>query len=73
MVVNIVGATNHKEMKIMNNEEIEMKKKELIQHFGTIKALREASVEELRQVSGIGPEIAKNIHEKFHSVSEKGE
>lgn len=33
MVVNIVGVTNHKEMKIMNREEIEAMKKGLMKHY----------------------------------------
>lgn len=46
------------------------KKKDLIEHFGSIKSLREASVEELLQVSGIGPDLAQIIYETFHSTSE---
>ena len=33
MVVNIVGATNHKEMKIMNRDELKAMKHDLMKHY----------------------------------------
>lgn len=37
-------------------------KKALIQHFGTVKAIKAASVEELCAVKGVGPKLAEAIH-----------
>jgi excinuclease ABC subunit C len=37
-------------------------KKALIQHFGTIKAIKAATVEELVAVDGVGPKLAATIH-----------
>lgn len=37
-------------------------KKRLIQHFGSVKAIKAASVEELCAVEGVGPKLAETIH-----------
>ena len=37
----------------------------LAQHFGSIKALEEASIEELRTIDEVGPKIAQAIAEFF--------
>jgi excinuclease ABC subunit C len=37
-------------------------KKALIQHFGSVKAIKAASVEELAAVKGVGPKLAQTIH-----------
>ena len=42
----------------------EVKKKELLKHFGSVKKVKEASIEELVQVKGINENIAKKIKEK---------
>jgi DNA ligase (NAD+) len=39
----------------------------LAEEFGTINALREATVERLLRVNGIGPIMAEDIHKYFHS------
>ena len=39
------------------------RKKALLSYFGSFKAIREASVEELRKVPGVGPALAFKIHE----------
>ena len=41
------------------------RKKELLRRFGSLKKVREASVEELREVKGISEELAKNIRERL--------
>ena len=41
----------------------EVKKKELLKHFGSVKKIKEASIEELTSVKGITNEIAKRIKE----------
>jgi excinuclease ABC subunit C len=39
----------------------------LIRHFGAVERIRGASVEELRQVTGIGPDLAQKIYEELHA------
>ncbi|MDD2857635.1 MAG: excinuclease ABC subunit UvrC [Candidatus Nanopelagicales bacterium] len=46
------------------------KAKALLKHFGTIKALRAATIDELQGVSGIGPSLASRIHGHLHTGSE---
>jgi len=41
----------------------EVRRKTLIKHFGSLKKLRAATVEEIAQVPGIGPRTAEAIHE----------
>ena len=41
----------------------EVKKKELLKHFGSVKKIKEATIEELTSVKGITNEIAKKIKE----------
>ena len=56
-----------KQMKKSELDEIngigEVKKKELLKHFGSVKKIKEATVEELTSVKGITNEIAKKIKE----------
>jgi len=40
----------------------------LADHFGSMKAIREASLEDLSEASEIGPIIAKSIHDFLHSA-----
>lgn len=42
-----------------------VKKVELLKKFGSLKNIKEASVEEIAKVKGIGPELAKKIKEKL--------
>ena len=42
------------------------KKKALLTHFGSLKKLKEASVEELEAISGISKKIAENIYGEFN-------
>jgi excinuclease ABC subunit C len=42
--------------------------KVLLKHFGSVKAVRSASVEELQVVTGIGPGLAVAIHAGLHSA-----
>lgn len=41
------------------------RKKALLHHFGSAKAAREASVEDLARVQGISPALAQKIHDTF--------
>lgn len=43
------------------------KKKQLLKHMGSLKRVKNATIEELCEVQGIGPEIAKNIFNFFHN------
>src|SRR5262249_37174870 len=39
----------------------------LADHFGSMQKLADASLEDLQEVEGIGPEIAESLHTFFHS------
>lgn len=43
------------------------RKKALVLHFGSAKAVQDATIEDLMKVEGISQESAKNIYEYFHS------
>jgi excinuclease ABC subunit C len=45
--------------------------KALLKHFGSMKALKGASIEELEQVVGVGPSLAARIHQGLHASGEK--
>lgn len=42
------------------------KKKQLLDKIGSVKRIKSASLDELAEVPGIGPELAKKIHGHFH-------
>lgn len=44
----------------------ETKKKELLKHFGSIKKIREANIEEIAKIKGINLELAKTIKNKLN-------
>ncbi len=44
----------------------EKRKQLLLRYFGSVEALRGASVEDLQRVPGIGPELARQIHAALH-------
>lgn len=41
-------------------------KKDLLRHFGSLKKIKAATLEELMEVKGVGPATAKVIHQFFH-------
>ncbi|KAB2888746.1 MAG: excinuclease ABC subunit UvrC [Desulfobulbaceae bacterium] len=43
------------------------RKKRLLRHLGSLKRIESASVAQLCEVKGIGPELAKEIHAFFHA------
>ncbi|MDP3936134.1 MAG: helix-hairpin-helix domain-containing protein, partial [Alphaproteobacteria bacterium] len=45
------------------------RKKALLHHFGSVKSIKEASIEQLRNVSGISPTMAKAIYIFFNPES----
>ncbi len=42
------------------------RKKKLLSHFGSVKAIQQASVEELLQLPGINRTVAENVYKHFH-------
>ena len=47
------------------------RKKALLRRFGSLARLREATLEEISQTPGVGPEIASAIAEKLHGPGEQ--
>ena len=45
----------------------EERKKRLLRHFGSLKQIRLAAADELSRVEGIGPDLARQIHEYFNA------
>jgi excinuclease ABC subunit C len=45
------------------------RQKELLAHFHSVDYIREASVEQLQIVNGIGPQLAQDIYNYFHQIS----
>jgi len=43
----------------------EKKKKELLQHFGSVEKIRQAEEKEVAEIEGIGKELARRIAEKL--------
>ncbi len=44
----------------------EGRRKALLRHFGSVKKIREASIEALAEVEGLGPAVAERIHAFLH-------
>lgn len=49
----------------------EARKTELLRHFGSLARLRQASLAEISEVAGLGPELAKRVYEFFHKEEAK--
>ena len=39
---------------------------DLVKHFGSVKKLKEASVEDIAEVKGFGPKLAQTVFEHLH-------
>ena len=39
------------------------RRSDLVKHFGSVKKLKEASVEDITEVNGIGPKLAQTVYE----------
>jgi len=50
-----------------------VRRKALLAHFGSVKRLREASVEQIQEVSGIGPALAATIEVALHHPANQTE
>jgi excinuclease ABC subunit C len=46
------------------------RKQALLSHFGSVKRLKDASIEELAAVEGIGPQVAERLHAFLHAPAE---
>ena len=51
----------------------EKRRKDLLKHFGSLKKIRAATVEELRAVAGIGPKLAQTIYDTLSEDSQTKE
>lgn len=49
----------------------EARRTALLRHFGSLKRLKEASIEELAEVDGIGPAVAERLHAFLHAPKGK--
>jgi excinuclease ABC subunit C len=49
------------------------RKKALLKTFGSLSRLRDATVDEIAVAPGIGPELARSIHDRLHGAPETGE
>ena len=47
------------------------RKRALLHHFGTLKAIERASLNDLAQVPGINEETARKIHDFFHETASR--
>jgi excinuclease ABC subunit C len=43
------------------------RKRDLLKHFGSVKKIREASMEELQEVKGISAKLAAEIYQHLHN------
>lgn len=43
---------------------------ELVKHFGSVKQIRQASIDQLQEVAGVGPKLAETIFEHLHKNDE---
>ena len=42
------------------------RRSELVKHFGSVKKMKAASVEQIEEVNGVGPKLAATIYEHLH-------
>ncbi len=49
------------------------RRQDLLKHFGSLKKIRAASIEELQAVAGIGPKLAETIHTALSTASPRQE
>jgi excinuclease ABC subunit C len=50
----------------------ETRKKRLLKHFGSVKRIREASLEELEAVPTLPKKVAAAVHEALHNPAANG-
>ena len=47
----------------------EVRREKLLRHFGSLKRIREASLDELYEVPGIPRPVAESVYERFSGAS----
>ncbi|HEV3398566.1 MAG TPA: excinuclease ABC subunit UvrC [Actinomycetes bacterium] len=47
----------------------ETRRRQLVRHFGSARKVAQASLEELEQVPGVGPQLAKVVHDHLHGAA----
>ncbi len=69
----VIGSHRRGRQKGMNQSKLEeipgigaRRKKDLLQHFGSLKAISEAGIKDLQKVDGISQKIAQIIYDYFH-------
>ncbi len=69
----VIGSHRRGRQKGMSQSKLEeiagigaRRKKDLLQHFGSLKAISEAGVKDLQKVEGISEKIAQTIYDYFH-------
>jgi excinuclease ABC subunit C len=50
----------------------ETRRKQLVRHFGSARKVAQASLEELREVPGLGPQLARVVYDHLHGGVERG-
>src|SRR6266511_4302544 len=50
----------------------ETRRKQLVRHFGSVRKASQASLEELEQVPGLGPQLARTIWDHLHGAAQAG-
>jgi excinuclease ABC subunit C len=48
----------------------ETRRRQLVRHFGSARKAAQASLEELEQVPGVGPQLAKVVYDHLHGAAE---
>ena len=68
-----IGAHRQKKQKAVTGSQLDdikgigaQRKKDLLQHFGSVKAISGAGVADLKKVTGISQAIAQTIYDFFH-------
>jgi excinuclease ABC subunit C len=47
----------------------EGRRKQLVRHFGSVRRASQASLEELEEVPGLGPQLARTIWDHLHGAA----
>jgi excinuclease ABC subunit C len=47
----------------------ETRRRQLVRHFGSARKAAQASLEELEQVPGVGPQLAKVVYDHLHGAA----
>lgn len=45
----------------------QVRRTDLVKHFGSVRKLREATVEQIAEVKGFGPKLAESVHRNLHA------